>query len=165
MSSRATIPEYQPSASGDITRQGFRVTLGLIFWYVTLEAMWYMYNAVSAIFQLCNGGERERSDRQCVWQVLQWRGSVQFTETVQRGLLQQVSQDDQQEGDLFTLSTRSHSHCRWSPMLLFIDDLFLLWKITRYLSSFCIGYLNPSYLAIHIIFVLIVFNRSHERGS
>ena len=67
MSSRATIPEYQPlgdmkalarcvtrcrrhespgalchpmpKASGDITRQGFRVTLGLIFWYVTLEAM------------------------------------------------------------------------------------------------------------------------------
>ena len=63
------------------------------------------------------------------------------------------------------LRTRSNSHCRWSPMLLFIDDLFLLWKITRYLSSFCIGYLNPSYLAIHIIFVLIVFNRSHERGS
>ena len=27
------------SASGDITRQGFRVTEGLIFWYVTLEAM------------------------------------------------------------------------------------------------------------------------------
>ena len=35
----------------------------------------------------------------------------------------QVSQDDQQEGDLFTLSTRSYSHCLWSPMLLFIDDL------------------------------------------
>ena len=50
MSSRVTIPEYQPlsdtkalarnvlslpSASGDITRQGFRVTSGLIFWYVT----------------------------------------------------------------------------------------------------------------------------------
>ena len=35
-----------PSASGDITRQGFRVTSGLIFWYVTLEAMWYMYNIV-----------------------------------------------------------------------------------------------------------------------
>ena len=31
-------------ASGDITRQGFRVTSGLIFWYVTFEAMWYMYN-------------------------------------------------------------------------------------------------------------------------
>ena len=57
MSSRAwaTIPEYQPlgdtkalarfvpSASGDIARQGFRVTEGLIFWYVTLEAMGYMY--------------------------------------------------------------------------------------------------------------------------
>ena len=56
MSYRATIPEYQPlgdtkalvryvtlclqpSASGDIRRQGFRVTEGLIFWYVTLEAI------------------------------------------------------------------------------------------------------------------------------
>ena len=48
------------------------------------------------------GGERERSDRQCVWQVLQWRCTIRFTETVQRGLLQQVSQDDQQEGDLYT---------------------------------------------------------------
>ena len=27
------------SPSGDITRQGFRVTSWLIFWYVTLEAM------------------------------------------------------------------------------------------------------------------------------
>ena len=47
MSSRAIIPEYQPlddTASGDITRQGFRVTSGLVFWYVTLEAMWNMYN-------------------------------------------------------------------------------------------------------------------------
>ena len=49
MSSRATIPEYQPFddtkaiASGDITRQGFCVTSGLIFWYVTLEAMRYVY--------------------------------------------------------------------------------------------------------------------------
>ena len=33
-----------PSASGDITRQGFRVSSELIFWYVSLEAMWYMYN-------------------------------------------------------------------------------------------------------------------------
>ena len=61
MSSRATKPDYQPlgdtkalarcvtrcrrqKASGDVTRQGFRVTSRLIFWYVTLEAMWYMYN-------------------------------------------------------------------------------------------------------------------------
>ena len=47
-SSLATIPEYQPlsdpkAKEGDITRQGFHVTEGLIFWYVTLEAMWYMY--------------------------------------------------------------------------------------------------------------------------
>ena len=38
MSSRAIIPEYQPlddTASGDITRQGFRVTSGLIFWYMS----------------------------------------------------------------------------------------------------------------------------------
>ena len=33
-----------PSASGDITRQGFRVTSELIFWYVTLEDMCNMYN-------------------------------------------------------------------------------------------------------------------------
>ena len=33
---------YLPSASGDITRHGSRVTEGLILWYVTLEAMWYM---------------------------------------------------------------------------------------------------------------------------
>ena len=32
-----------PASSGDITRQGFCVTWRLIFWYVTLEAMWYMY--------------------------------------------------------------------------------------------------------------------------
>ena len=59
MSSMATIPEYQPrgdtqgpgalchplpSASGDIIRQGFRVTSGLIFWYFTIEAMRDMYN-------------------------------------------------------------------------------------------------------------------------
>ena len=41
---RATVPPIvKTSASGDITRQGFRVTSGLIFWYV-LEAMWCMYN-------------------------------------------------------------------------------------------------------------------------
>ena len=50
MSSRATMPEYQPLgdtnaiAFGDITRQGFCVTSGLTFWYVILEAMRYMYN-------------------------------------------------------------------------------------------------------------------------
>ena len=55
MSSRASLPEYQPLGdtklamaryvtlclwhrSGDITRQGFRVTSGLIFWYVTLNS-------------------------------------------------------------------------------------------------------------------------------
>ena len=32
-----------PSASGDITSQGFRVISGLIFWNVSLEAMWYLY--------------------------------------------------------------------------------------------------------------------------
>ena len=32
-------------ASGDITRQGFRVTSGLIFWYVTFETMWNMNDA------------------------------------------------------------------------------------------------------------------------
>ena len=57
MSSRATLPvgdtkalaRYHPlpSASGDVTHQGFRVTSWLIFWNVTLEAMWYMYNVVS----------------------------------------------------------------------------------------------------------------------
>ena len=47
MSPWVTIPEYHPLsnttalalASGDITRQGFRVTSGHIFWCVTLEAM------------------------------------------------------------------------------------------------------------------------------
>ena len=38
---------WMPSASGDIMRQGFCVTSGLIFRYVTLEAMWYMYNILS----------------------------------------------------------------------------------------------------------------------
>ena len=32
--------------SGNITRKGFRVTSVLIFWYVTLEAKWYMYNVM-----------------------------------------------------------------------------------------------------------------------
>ena len=43
-----------PSAFGIgcMTRQGFRVTEGLIFWYVTLEAMWYMYNIVRVVFFL-----------------------------------------------------------------------------------------------------------------
>ena len=38
-----------PSASGDITRplpsaRAFVSSRGLIFWYVSLESMWYMYN-------------------------------------------------------------------------------------------------------------------------
>ena len=32
------------SALGGITLQGYRVISGQIFWYVTLEASWYMYN-------------------------------------------------------------------------------------------------------------------------
>ena len=57
--SRATIPEYQPfsdtkNLARNVTlclrhREGFRVTSGLIFWYVTLKAMWYMYNIISLI--------------------------------------------------------------------------------------------------------------------
>ena len=31
------------SALGGITRQGYRVISGQIFWYVTLEASWYIY--------------------------------------------------------------------------------------------------------------------------
>ena len=59
MPSRATIPEYQPfsdtkNLARNVTlclrhREGFRVTSGLIFWYVTLKAMWYMYNIISLI--------------------------------------------------------------------------------------------------------------------
>ena len=36
-----------PSASGDITHKGFRDTLGQIFWYSTLEDMYYMYSVSS----------------------------------------------------------------------------------------------------------------------
>ena len=48
-----------PSASGDITRQGFRVTLGLIFWYVTLEAMWYMYNITYFVWSMPGSREED----------------------------------------------------------------------------------------------------------
>ena len=66
MSSRATIPEYQPLGDTKalaryvtrcrrqrVTYNAPHVTSGLIFWYVTLEAMWHMYNDVfiAAILQ------------------------------------------------------------------------------------------------------------------
>ena len=42
--SLGAVCHHLPSASVDITHQGFRVTSGLIFKYVTFEAMLYMYN-------------------------------------------------------------------------------------------------------------------------
>ena len=39
-----TLFVMQHAASGDITRQNFRATSGLIFWYVTIEVMWCMHN-------------------------------------------------------------------------------------------------------------------------
>ena len=55
MSSRATIPEFQPL--GDTKALARYVTLCLrhqvIFWYVTLEGMWYMYN-IKLLFSFIN---------------------------------------------------------------------------------------------------------------
>ena len=41
-----------PLASGDIMRQGFPVTEGLIFWYVSLEAMWQLQKTIYQINEI-----------------------------------------------------------------------------------------------------------------